>query len=195
MLSLSLDILLKVRNAVLSTRKGGWFMCVIPKGYKYLLSSSFLPGINPWGYRLQEKFQCKTTFIDDIRNYRYYNSHRRYVKARKTIKNTPFRQHTIFSNTEMLWGGFIFHFLYILNSLLRLLVAIWTFAVWFHAKSSTMNPTTDDENPSLNHFSIIKGQGWTYDFFKDKERLDFFFLGQVGHCPSPAPTCFRFWNR
>ena len=26
-------------------------------------------------------------------------------KSRKTIQNTPFQQHTIFSNTEMLWGG------------------------------------------------------------------------------------------
>ena len=83
------------------------------------------------------------------------------VVSRKTIQNTPFQQHTIFSNTEMLWGGFLFLFLYIffhlknslfcvlniipyyciyrnvipqnLNSLLRLVVAKWTFAVWFHA--------------------------------------------------------------
>ena len=27
---------------------------------------------------------------------------------RKTIQNTPFQQHTIYSNTEMLWGGFLF---------------------------------------------------------------------------------------
>ena len=83
----------------------------------------------------------------------------------KTIQNTPFQQHTIFSNTEMLWVGFLFLFLYNffyntffsiekfiilrvkyfipnyciyrnvipqnLNSLLRLVVAVWTFAVWF----------------------------------------------------------------
>ena len=32
--------------------------------------------------------------------------------SRKTIQNTPFQQHTIFTNTEMLWGGFFFFFLY-----------------------------------------------------------------------------------
>ena len=91
-----------------------------------------------------------------------------YKKAHKTIQNTPFQQHTIFSNTEMLWGGFLFLFLYnffyniffsiekfvilcvkyfipyyciyrnmvpqSLNSLLRLVVAKWTFVVWFHTK-------------------------------------------------------------
>ena len=31
----------------------------------------------------------------------------------KTIQNTPFKQHTIFSNTEMLCGGFLLLFLYI----------------------------------------------------------------------------------
>ena len=35
------------------------------------------------------------------------------VFSRKTIQNTPFQQHTIFSNTVMLWGGFLFLFLYI----------------------------------------------------------------------------------
>ena len=34
------------------------------------------------------------------------------IHTRKTIQNTPFQQHTIFSNTEMLWGGFLFLFLY-----------------------------------------------------------------------------------
>ena len=28
------------------------------------------------------------------------------LSPRKTIQNTPFQQHTIFSNKEMLWGGF-----------------------------------------------------------------------------------------
>ena len=32
--------------------------------------------------------------------------------TRKTIQNTHFQQHTIFRNTEMLWGGFLYLFLY-----------------------------------------------------------------------------------
>ena len=35
-----------------------------------------------------------------------------HLKTRKTIQNTPFQQHTIFSNKEVLWGGFLFLFLY-----------------------------------------------------------------------------------
>ena len=34
------------------------------------------------------------------------------ISKRKTIQNTPFQQHLIFSNTEKLWGGFHFLFLY-----------------------------------------------------------------------------------
>ena len=88
----------------------------------------------------------------------------------KTIQNTLFQHHTIFSNTEMLWVVFFFFFCIIfftilffsiekfvilrikylipyyciyrnvtlqnLNSLLRLVVAKWTFTVWFHAKKA-----------------------------------------------------------
>ena len=36
------------------------------------------------------------------------------VISRKTIQNTPFQQHTIFSNTEMLWAVFFFFFLCII---------------------------------------------------------------------------------
>ena len=34
---------------------------------------------------------------------------------RKTIQNTPFQQHPIFSNTEMLWGGFLFMYNFFLH--------------------------------------------------------------------------------
>ena len=44
--------------------------------------------------------------------YRYSRLFCLYRYHRKTIQNTPFQQHTIFSNTEMLWGGFLFLFLY-----------------------------------------------------------------------------------
>ena len=90
-----------------------------------------------------------------------------YCNSRKTIQNTPFQQHTIFSNTDIFGGGFLFlllnnfftvrffsiekfvillvkyfipyYFIYRnvipqkLNSLLGLVVAKWTFAVWFPA--------------------------------------------------------------
>ena len=32
--------------------------------------------------------------------------------SRKTIQNTPFQHYTIFSNTEMLWDGFLFLFIF-----------------------------------------------------------------------------------
>ena len=55
------------------------------------------------------------TSVQDIilRIFMAYNNFKKWHSTRKTIQNTPLQQHTIFSNTEMLWGGFPFPFLYI----------------------------------------------------------------------------------
>ena len=124
-------------------------------------------------------------------------------RPRKTIQTTPFQQHTIFSNTKMLWNGFLFLVLYNsflqffffsiekfvfcmlniilyfciyrnvipqnLNLLLRLVVAKWTFAVWFHALHFCLilqgasihdNPSYLDGHPVVdlrNPLLLVKG--------------------------------------
>ena len=44
----------------------------------------------------------------------------RSFQTRKTIQNTPFQQHAIFSNTEMLWVGFFFCIFFLNNTFFSL---------------------------------------------------------------------------